>query len=103
VAMSGAEQATRTAQHPPVHTATVERGELSAMVSQYGILTCRAGSDDSPYTVINRGRGTFTKLEGEPGSNLDPHSPRFLAADDACKSLLPAMAPVDEQEVREAI
>jgi hypothetical protein len=43
------------------------------------------------------------QARGEPGSNLDPDSPRFLAADDACKSLLPAMAPVDEQEVREAM
>jgi hypothetical protein len=103
VAMSDAEQATPTAQHPPVNTATVGRGRLSDMVSQYGTLTYRAGSDGSPYTVINRARGTLTKLEGEPRSNLDPDSPRFLAADDACKSLLPAMAPVDEQEVREAM
>jgi hypothetical protein len=103
VAISDAEQATPAAQHPPVNTATVGRGRLSDMVSQYGTLTYRAGSDGSPYTVINRARGTFTKLEGEPGSNLDPDSPRFLAADDACKSLLPAMAPVDEQEVRDAM
>jgi hypothetical protein len=74
VAMSDAEQATPTAQHPPVNTATVGRGRLSDMVSQYGTLTYRAGSDGSPYTVINRARGTFAKLEGEPGSNLDPDS-----------------------------
>jgi hypothetical protein len=32
------------------------------MVSQYGTLTYRARSDGSAYTVINRARGTYTKL-----------------------------------------
>jgi putative peptidoglycan binding protein len=62
VAMSGAEHATPAAQRPPASTATVERGKLSDMVSEYGILTYRARSDGSPYTVINRVRGTYTKL-----------------------------------------
>jgi multidrug efflux pump subunit AcrA (membrane-fusion protein) len=62
VAMSGAEQASPAAPEPPVNTATVERGKLSDMVSQYGILTYRARSDGSPYSVINRARGTYTKL-----------------------------------------
>jgi multidrug efflux pump subunit AcrA (membrane-fusion protein) len=70
VAMSGAEQATPTAQYPPVNTATVERGELSAMVSQYGILTYRARPDGSPYAVINRARGTYTKLP-DVGDEVD--------------------------------
>src|SRR5438132_9162485 len=62
VVLSGAEQATPAAQEPPVNTAAVERGRLSDMVSQYGILTYRARSDGSPYAVINRARGTYTKL-----------------------------------------
>jgi hypothetical protein len=62
VAMSGAAQATAAAQEPPVNTATVERGRLSDMVSQYGTLTYRARSDGSPYSVINRARGIYTKL-----------------------------------------
>jgi hypothetical protein len=62
VAMSGAEQATPAAQEPPANTATVEKGRLSDMVSQYGILTYRARPDGSPYAVINRARGTYTKL-----------------------------------------
>jgi hypothetical protein len=65
VAMSGAEQATPAAQEPPVNTATVEKGRLSDMVSQYGILTYRARSDGSPYAVINRARGTYTELPDE--------------------------------------
>jgi hypothetical protein len=69
-AMSDAEQATPTAQYPPVHTATVERGELSAMVSQYGILTYRARPDGSPYAVINRARGTYTELP-DAGDKVD--------------------------------
>ena len=60
VAVSSAKQATAAAQEPPVNTATVERGKLSDMVSQYGILTYRARSDGSPYAVINRARGTYT-------------------------------------------
>jgi peptidoglycan hydrolase-like protein with peptidoglycan-binding domain len=62
VAVSGAKQATAAAQAPPANTATVERGRLSAMVSQYGTLTYRARSDGSPYSVINRERGIYTKL-----------------------------------------
>lgn len=62
VVMSGAKQATAAAQEPPVNTAAVEKGRLSDMVSQYGLLTYRARSDGSPYSVINRARGTYTKL-----------------------------------------
>jgi hypothetical protein len=64
VAMSGAERATAAAQGPPANTATVERGRLSDMVSQYGTLTYRARSDGSPYSVIDRARGIYTKLPG---------------------------------------
>ena len=70
VVMSGAEQATAAAQGPPVNTATVERGRLSDMVSQYGTLTYRARSDGSPYSVINRARGIYTKLPNA-GGNVD--------------------------------
>jgi hypothetical protein len=61
VAMFSA-QASGAAQEPPPNTATVERGRLSDMVSQYGTLTYRARSDGSPYAVINRARGTYTEL-----------------------------------------
>ena len=70
VVMSGAEQAAPAAQEPPVNTATVERGKLSDMVFQYGILTYRARSDGSPYAVINRARGTYTGLP-EDGNKVD--------------------------------
>ena len=62
VVMSGAEQATPSAQDTPANTAKVEKGELSAMVSQDGTLTYRARSDGSPYAVINRAGGTYTEL-----------------------------------------
>jgi hypothetical protein len=62
VATSGGGQATPAAQASAVNTATVDRGKLSDMVSQYGILTYRARSDGSPYAVINRAGGTYTKL-----------------------------------------
>jgi hypothetical protein len=60
--MSGAKQATAAAQQLPVGTAQVERRTLSAMISQAGILTYRAQSDGSPYSVINQARGIYTKL-----------------------------------------
>ncbi|MDT4974494.1 MAG: hypothetical protein QOG98_252 [Pseudonocardiales bacterium] len=62
VVMSRAEQASAAEQGPPVNTATVERGRLSDMVSQYGTLTYRARSDGSAYSVINLARGIYTKL-----------------------------------------
>jgi hypothetical protein len=61
VATSGGGQAT-PAQASAVNTATVDRGNLSDMVSQYGILTYRARADGSPYTVINHAGGTYTQL-----------------------------------------
>jgi multidrug efflux pump subunit AcrA (membrane-fusion protein) len=62
VAVSSAKQASPAGREPPVDSATVERGTLSEMVSQYGILTYRARSDGSPYAVINRARGIYTEL-----------------------------------------
>jgi hypothetical protein len=62
VATSGGGHATPAAQASAVNTATVDRGTLSDRVSQYGILTYRARSDGSRYTVINRAGGTYTKL-----------------------------------------
>jgi peptidoglycan hydrolase-like protein with peptidoglycan-binding domain len=62
--MSGGRQAARAAQQPSVHTAQVERRTLSAVVSQAGILTYRARSDGSPYSVINQAPGTYTELPG---------------------------------------
>jgi hypothetical protein len=70
VAMSSAKQATTATQEPPANTATVERGKLSDMVSRYGTLTYRARSDGSPYSVINRARGTYTKLPDD-GDKID--------------------------------
>jgi hypothetical protein len=62
VATSGGGQPTSAAQASAVNTATVDRGTLSDMVSQYGILSYRARSDGSPYGVINRAGGTYTEL-----------------------------------------
>jgi hypothetical protein len=62
VATSGGGRTTPAAQASAVNTATVDRGTLSDMVSQYGILSYRARSDGSPYGVINRAGGTYTEL-----------------------------------------
>ena len=58
--MSSAKQA--PARQLPVGTAQVQRRTLSAMVSQAGILTYRARSDGSPYSVIDQARGMYTEL-----------------------------------------
>jgi len=60
--MSGAKQQAVAATQAPAHTGQVERRTLSAMASQAGILTYRARSDGSPYSVINQARGTYTQL-----------------------------------------
>jgi hypothetical protein len=61
VVLSGGEQATAAAQ-PAANTATVQRGRLSAGVSQDGILTYRARPDGSPFSAINQAKGTYTAL-----------------------------------------
>ncbi len=60
VAMSGTEHPAAAAE--AADTVKVEKGDLSAMVSQAGTLTYRARSDGSPYVVINRARGVYTGL-----------------------------------------
>ena len=70
VAASGGRQASEAAQAAPVNTATVDRGNLADMVSQYGILTYRAQADGSPWAVINRTGGTYTELP-TPGGKVD--------------------------------
>jgi hypothetical protein len=59
---SGGKQAVAAARPLPVGTARVEKRTLSAMISQGGILTYRARSDGSPYSVINQAQGTYTTL-----------------------------------------
>ncbi len=60
--MSGGKAASAAARPLPVGTTQVEKRTLSAMVSQGGILTFRARSDGSPYSVINQAPGTYTRL-----------------------------------------
>ena len=69
VASSGTEP-TSAGQELPANTATVDQGELSAMVSLDGILTYRARSDGSPYSAINRAGGIYTELP-EEGDRVD--------------------------------
>jgi hypothetical protein len=63
---SGATPATATAaatsQPAPANTARVQKRTLAATVPQDGILTYRARSDGSPYSVIDQAHGTYTTL-----------------------------------------
>jgi hypothetical protein len=62
VALSGGEQATAAGQTASLNTAPVREGKLSAVVSQDGTLTYRAGPDGSPFSAVNHARGTYTEL-----------------------------------------
>jgi hypothetical protein len=62
VSLSDAGHPAVAAEAPAADTVAVERGELSAMVSQAGTLTYRARPDGSPYAVINQARGVYTSL-----------------------------------------
>jgi len=60
--LSNSRQASPAPSTRPANTATVERGKLSDLVSQFGTLTFRARPDGSPYTVVNQARGIYTQL-----------------------------------------
>jgi hypothetical protein len=62
VALSDGDQATAAAHGTPASTAPVQKGELSAAVSQDGTLTYQARPDGSPFSAINHARGTYTEL-----------------------------------------
>jgi peptidoglycan hydrolase-like protein with peptidoglycan-binding domain len=81
VVMSSAKEATPATQQPPANTVKVQKGELSAMVSLDGTLTYRARSDGSPYSVINRTRGTYTKLPNA-GDKVDCGDVLYRVNDD---------------------
>lgn len=57
-------------QQAVANTAKVEQGKLAAMVTVNGTLTYQAGSDGSPYKVINRAAGTYTDLP-DPGGEIN--------------------------------
>jgi multidrug efflux pump subunit AcrA (membrane-fusion protein) len=85
-AATGGVIAASSAEPPTPHelsanTATVKKGELSAMVSLDGTLTYRARSDGSPYSVIDRARGTYTKLPDE-GDKVDCGDVLYRVDDD---------------------
>jgi hypothetical protein len=70
VVLSGGERATTAAQAASASTAPVQKGKLSAAVSQDGTLTYRARADGSPFAAINHARGTYTELP-EVGDEVD--------------------------------
>jgi hypothetical protein len=70
VVMSGGERATAASQAASANTAMVQKGKLSAAVSQDGTLTYRARPDGSPFSAINHARGTYTELP-EVGDEVD--------------------------------
>jgi hypothetical protein len=65
IALSSTAPATPAGSEPAATTASVERGRLSDMVSQSGILTFRGRADGSPYTVVNQAHGIYTELPSD--------------------------------------
>ncbi len=62
VLLSGGGPAPAAAQGASASTAPVLKGNLSAAISQDGILTYRARPDGSPFSAVNHARGTYTEL-----------------------------------------
>jgi hypothetical protein len=62
VVLSGGNGTPAAVQTASANTAPVEKGKLSAAVSQDGILTYRAQPDGSPFSAINQAHGTYTEL-----------------------------------------
>jgi hypothetical protein len=62
VVLSGGEPTSSAAAAASVNTEPVQKGKLSAAVSQDGTLTYRARPDGSPLSAINQARGTYTEL-----------------------------------------
>jgi len=62
IVTSSAHRTTLAPQGPPVSTASVVEGKLSAIVSKDGTLTYQGQPDGTPYSVINQAAGTYTKL-----------------------------------------
>jgi hypothetical protein len=57
------------------------------------------GITDFPDPNPNGGKNGGLNLNGQPGSDLDPNSAAFKAANSACKSLLPApQAPPEDMK-----
>lgn len=70
VVLSGVEHSSGDARLAPPHTAQVQQGKLSAVVSQDGTLTYTSRPDGSPYSVINQAQGVYTELP-EVGDRFD--------------------------------
>ena len=67
--------------------------------------TCMRGHGipDFPDPTTSPGGGVSFQINGGPGSDLDHNNPRFIAADKACRDLLPgagqAPAPLSAQRI----
>lgn len=70
VVRSGRDRGSAVAQAVSASTERVQKGKLSAAVSQSGTLTYRARRDGSPFIAINYARGTYTELP-EVGDKID--------------------------------
>ena len=62
VVLSAADDTPAAAQTTSANTAPVQKGKLSAAVSQDGTLTYRAQPDGSPFSAINQAHGVYTEL-----------------------------------------
>jgi hypothetical protein len=80
-------------------------GGSSALAKFEAYTTCMRshGIRDFPDPTSSPGGGVSFQINGGPGSDLDHNNPRFIAADKACRGLLPgagqAPAPLSSQRI----
>jgi hypothetical protein len=80
-------------------------GSSSVLAKFEAYSTCMRshGIPDFPDPTTSPGGGVSFQINGGPGSDLDHNNPRFIAADKACRGLLPgagqAPAPLSAQRI----
>ena len=80
-------------------------GSSSVLAKFEAYTTCMRshGIPDFPDPTTSPGGGVSFQINGGPGSDLDHNNPRFIAADKACRRLLPGAgqtpAPLSAQRI----
>ena len=71
-------------------------GSSSVLAKFEAYTTCMRshGISDFPDPTTSPGGGVSFQINGGPGSDLDHNNPRFIAADKACRGLLPGAGQV---------
>ncbi len=80
-------------------TPTPNASDQYAQVLGYSQCMRAHGITDFPDPQSQAGGGFGLQIRVNPGSDLDPNSPKFQAAQNACQSLMPTPPPGQQQKV----